>query len=66
MKRKTAYKMAIDSLTEARRKFAFDHNLATYHPAAVNEKATKKYQRITEAIEILENEMEHKQMELFA
>ena len=64
MNRKTAYKIAIKELIEARRKFAFDHNLGMMYPATRNELAEKKYERITQAISILEQERDHKQMEM--
>ena len=65
MKRKTAYKIAIEALNENRRKFAFDHNLATYFPVAINATATKNYQRISQAMKILEAEMNHEQSNMF-
>lgn len=65
IKRETAYKMAVEALIEARRKFAFDYNINRLYPGASNVNAIKNYDRITEAIGILETEKEHKQMELF-
>ena len=66
MKRKTAYKMAIEALIEKRRRhYAFDHNLALVFPATYNKNATKNFLRITKAIELLEFEMDHKQLDLF-
>lgn len=58
MKRDTAYKIAIDTMIEKRRKFAFDYHMA------VSEIAIKKYERINQAIEILEAEKDHKQLEM--
>ncbi len=67
MKRKTAYRIAIEAMEDKqRRNYAFDHNLGLVFPAAVNESATKNYLRITEAIETLEAERDHQQLDLFA
>jgi hypothetical protein len=66
MQRKTAYKMAIEALQKQQRKYAFDHNLALIFEATRNEGVEKNWQRYTEAISIIENEMEHKQLDLFS
>ena len=66
MKRNTAFKIAIEAMEDKRRRvYSFDYHIGIYYPAAVNENATKHYLRITEAIETLEAERDHQQLDLF-
>ena len=71
MKRKTAYKIAIEALIEKRRRhYAFDHHMhLMFEKAGYSNEATlsahKNYIRIEKAIEILEAERDHKQLDLF-
>jgi hypothetical protein len=62
MKRETAYKIAIEAIKDKRQHVAFDHCLASAYAAAKNKRASKHYERFTQAIEILEAERDHKQM----
>jgi len=65
--RETAYKIAIEALSEKRRRYySFDYNINQLYPGISNETQVKNYERITEAIRILDAEKEHKQLELFA
>ena len=71
MKRKTAYKLAIAALEEKRRRqYAFDHHMHLMfvkagYPNEATLNAHKNYVRITKAIEMLEAERDHKQLDLF-
>ena len=71
MKRKTAFKIAIEALEEKQRKYyAFDHHMHLMctkagYPNASGLSAHKNYVRIDQAIEILEAERDHKQLDLF-
>ena len=71
MKRKTAFKMAIEALIEKRRRhYAFDHHMhlkfvEAGYPNEAGLSAHKNYVRICQAIEILEAERDHKQLDLF-
>ena len=71
MKRKTAYKIAIEALEDKqRRHYAFDHHMHLMctkagYPDAAGLSAHKNYVRIDQAIEILEAERDHKQLDLF-
>ena len=70
MKRKTAFKIAIESLIEKRRRhYAFDHNIHLLFTKAryeneVTMSAHKNYVRIEQAIKILETERDYKQLAL--
>ena len=55
MRRETAYKIAIDTLTKEARNLAFEKNLAEYY-GNDGSSAAEKLRRITEAIEILRRE----------
>jgi hypothetical protein len=58
IQRKTAYKIAIDALIDKRRKlYTFGYHLAEFYPATENKNVAKNYERITQAIEILEAEL---------
>ena len=71
MKRKTAYKIAIEALIEKRRRhYAFDHNMHLMfikagYPNEATLSAHKNFVRIEKVIEILEAERDHKQLDLF-
>ena len=71
MKRETAFKMAIEALIEKRRRhYAFDHHMHLLlekagYPDEPGLSAHKNYVRIDQAIEILEAERDHKQLDLF-
>ena len=67
MKRETAYKIALDALEEKRKKDYVNHQGCLKHGDLFDfhVKGHKRYERITEAMEIMQNEMVHKQMELF-
>jgi len=60
MKRKTAYKVAIEALERRKRNFIWDANL--YRKGGVKyiggARAVKKVERIEKAIEILQNDLE--------
>ena len=59
IKTKTAYKMGIVALKKQRQDFAFDANLYNYGVRSiVTTRHKKKYDRLTEAIEILQKESE--------
>ncbi len=70
MKRKTAYKLAVEALIEKRRRnYAFDHNMhmkfaEAGYPNIATLSAHKNYVRITMAIEILEAEKDYRQITL--
>ena len=71
MKRETAFKIAIEALEEKQRKYyAFDHHMHLMlakagYPDEAGLSAHKNYVRISQAIEILEAERDHKQLDLF-
>ena len=70
MKRKIAYKIAIESLIEKRRRhYTFDHHIHLLFEKAgyqneVTLNAHKNYIRIEQAIKILETERDYKQLAL--
>jgi hypothetical protein len=70
MKRKTAYKLAIEALEEKRRRqYAFDYHLhERFSKGGVQNKPTlsahKRYIRIGKAIEILETERDQIHLDL--
>ena len=71
MKRKTAYKIAIEALIDKRRRhYAFDHHMHLMlvkagYPNEATLSAHKNFIRIGRAIEILEAERDNKQLNLF-
>ena len=71
MKRKTAYKIAIEALEEKQRQhYSFDHHMhlkfvEAGYPNEAGLSAHKNYVRIDQAIELLGAERDHKQLDLF-
>lgn len=67
MKRKTAYKIALDALEDKRKKDSVNHQGYLRHGELFDFMASghKRYELITEAMKIIQNEMDHQQMELF-
>ena len=67
MKRETAYKIALDALGDKRRKDSVNHQGYLRHGELFDfmAKGHKRYERITEAMKIIQNEMDHQQIKLF-
>ena len=67
MKREAAYKLAIEALEDKRKKDSVNHRGYLRHGDLFDfmAKGHKRYERITEAMKIIQDEKEHQQLGLF-